>query len=67
MVRCPLATLPNGLGFPAFLSNNFIGNSREQLIEGIRKCGLLTDQEIRGALERSKTVNLVVSKDEIDY
>ena len=68
ILRCPLYTLPNGLGFPAFLSNQFIGNSRDQLLTAIRKRGLLTEEEIRLVLEKANSnVNCVVSKDDIDY
>ena len=67
VMRCPLYTLPNGLGLPAFLSHNFIGNSRDQLLVAIRRCGLLTEEEVRMAVETSDKVNTLVSTDEVDY
>ena len=67
VLRCPLYTLPNGLGFPAFLNNYFIGNTRSQLLTAVSRCGLLTEQEVKVAIETSQKVNSVVNKDEIDY
>jgi len=49
-VRCPLYTLSNGLGFPAFLQHQYIGTSRVQLLQAIEQRGLLTAQEIQTAL-----------------
>ena len=67
VVRCPLYTLPNGLGFPAFLRHKFIGNSREQLLMGLERRGLLSAGEVQRALETSKTVNNYVTREEIKY
>lgn len=67
LVRCPLYTLPNGLGFPGFLCNNFIGNSRSQLLLTIERRGLLTAEEVREAVERSRKVDPVVCKDDVNY
>ena len=50
-VRCPLYTLPGGLGFPAFLQHQYIGTCRSQLVQGIEQRELLTAQEIQAAAE----------------
>ena len=67
IVRCPLYTLPNGLGFPAFLRHKFIGNSREQLLMTLERHGLLSAEEVQCALETSRTVNNYVTREEIKY
>lgn len=67
LVRCPLYTFPNGLGFPAFLKHNFIGNTRNQLLTSIRRCGLLTPEEVKSAVETSLRTTSLVCKDEINY
>lgn len=67
VMRCPLYTLPNGLGLPAFLTHNFIGNSRYQLLVAIRRCGLLTEEEVVMAMEASGKVNTLVTTDQVDY
>ena len=67
IVRCPLYTLPNGLGFPAFLRHKFIGNSREQLLMTLERRGLLSAEEVQRALETSRTVNNYVTREEINY
>lgn len=67
VLRCPLYTLPNGLGLPAFLRHNFIGNTRSQLLTSLERRGLLTAEEVGVALETSLKVNSVVAREEIDY
>lgn len=67
MVRCPLYTLPNGLGFPAFLGHNFIGSSKHQLLEGLKRCGLVSAQELSDAMSASHKISGLVTKDEVDY
>ena len=67
ILRCPLYNLPNGLGFAAFLQNQFIGNARDQLIMGIRKRGLLPEDEIISALNRIGSVDCIVTNDNTDY
>ncbi len=67
VTRCPLYTLPNGLGFPGFLNNSFIGNSRDQLLITLERRGMLTPEEIQLAKETSHKVNPIVSKDEVGY
>ena len=67
MVRCPLHTLPNGLGFPGFLNHQFIGNSRQQLLVALIRKGLLTQQEIDSAVMRGQKVTGLVTSDEVDY
>ena len=67
MIQCPLYTLHNGFGFPAFLRNEFIGNSRDQLIMGIEKIGLLTREEINKALQISEKLNPLVTVKDTQY
>lgn len=51
MVRVPLYTMKDGFrGLPAFLSNNFIGITKEQLIKGLTLKNILTQDEISKAL-----------------
>lgn len=51
-IRVPLYTMADGYnGFPAFLENNFVGNAREQLLEGLIKTGVMTRDEVNVALE----------------
>ena len=67
VVRCPLYTLPNGLGLPGFLNHQFIGNSMQQLIAGLERRGLLSQQEIKSALKHRQQITGVVTTDEVDY
>lgn len=64
IVRCPLYTLPNGLGLPAFLKHDFIGNSRDQLLIGIERRGLLTPAELKEAVRMSAHANSLVTVDD---
>ncbi|XP_072286219.1 U8 snoRNA-decapping enzyme-like [Pyxicephalus adspersus] len=51
VVRVPLYTLRDGFGgLPAFLSNNFIGNSKSQLLYGLRSLRLLREDQIQDAI-----------------
>lgn len=51
LCRPPLYTMGDGFrGFPAFLTNSFAGNSREELLIGMRYFNLMTDKEIVDAL-----------------
>lgn len=51
LIRVPLFTMADGFrGFPAFLTNAFIGNSKEQLLSTIVKKGLMTENEVQAAL-----------------
>lgn len=67
VIRCPLYTLPNGLGFPGFLNHSFIGNSRFQLLVTLERRGMLTAQEVQLAQTTSHKVNTTVTKDEVGY
>ena len=67
VVRCPLYTLPNSLGLPAFLRNQFIGNARDQLLEALMVKELISKQELKTAVEKSGSINCVVTKESIDY
>ncbi len=50
--RVPLFTLQDGFrGFPQFLTNSFAGSSREQLLIGLRKTGIMTQSEIEVAVK----------------
>jgi len=47
VIRVPLFVMWDKLGgFPSFLRNNFIGNSKDQLITAIRSKNLLSDSEL---------------------
>ncbi|KAM8934232.1 U8 snoRNA-decapping enzyme [Pelodytes ibericus] len=51
LVRVPLYTLRDGLGgLPSFLCNNFIGNSKSQLLYALRALRLLREEQIQEAL-----------------
>ena len=67
LVRVPLYTLPNGLGFPAFLNNQFIGNSKHQLLTVLRERGLMEERQLEDAIHTSSTVNTVVTAEEVNY
>ncbi|XP_066436883.1 U8 snoRNA-decapping enzyme-like [Eleutherodactylus coqui] len=55
LVRVPLYTLRDGFGgLPAFLSNNFIGNSKSQLLYGLRSLRLLREDQIQDAMWASQ-------------
>ncbi|CAH1400209.1 unnamed protein product [Nezara viridula] len=52
IMRIPLYTMIDGYrGFPAFLDNCFIGNSKEQLIYTLILKGIMTKEEIDKSLE----------------
>ena len=53
IVRCPVYTLFDGLGFPAFLEHQFIGLSKMQLLRAIEQRGLLTTEEIQAAVRNN--------------
>ena len=68
IVRVPLYTLKNGFGLPAFLKNQFIGTSRQQLLVGLERCGLLEEVELQEATElASNDINTFVSREDINY
>ncbi|KAM3911952.1 U8 snoRNA-decapping enzyme-like [Leptodactylus fuscus] len=55
LVRVPLYTLRDGFGgLPAFLSNTFIGNSKSQLLYGLRTLRLLREDQIQDAVWASQ-------------
>lgn len=57
IVRVPLYTLRDGFGgLPAFLSNNFIGNSKSQLLYGLRSLRLLREDQIQDAIWSSQNI-----------
>ena len=61
IIRCPTYTLPNGLGLPAFLKHDFIGNARTQLLRGLEAKGLVTKEHISDAIRISNIVDSVVT------
>lgn len=68
VVRVPLYTLPNRLGLPAFLRNQFIGTSRLQLLTALERRGLLEKAELQEAVSQAESaINTFVSHDEINY
>lgn len=64
--QIPLYTLPNKLGFPAFLGCQFIGNSKLQLKAFLIKMKLLSEEEFQNCIELSENVNCCVSKEEAE-
>ena len=66
MIRCPLYTLPNGLGFPAFLKHRFIADSRDQLLYAIRERKLLSQSELTTAIENSNNIKTQVTVKDTD-
>ncbi|KAJ9591617.1 hypothetical protein L9F63_001831 [Diploptera punctata] len=63
-IRLPLYTMGDGYrGFPAFLSNSFAGNSREQLLRGLVHANIMTAEEIARALE-AKPAKIITEKEE---
>ncbi|XP_051864974.1 U8 snoRNA-decapping enzyme isoform X3 [Pristis pectinata] len=55
IIRVPLYTLRDGFGgLPAFLTNTFIGNAKEQLVEALRKLRLLSEPELQAAISASR-------------
>lgn len=68
VVRVPLYTLPNKLGLPAFLKNQFIGTCRLQLLIALERCGLLEKAELQEAMyQADRDINTFVTRKEIDY
>lgn len=48
----PLYTMSDSFrGLPAFLTNNFIGNAKIQLTEGLKMIGILSEDEVTKALQ----------------
>ncbi|KAI6651710.1 U8 snoRNA-decapping enzyme-like [Oopsacas minuta] len=66
LIRVPLYTLPNGLGLPAFLGSQFIGSSRMNLLLLLKERNILPENELRKAIELSKSIKTVVSADDIN-
>ena len=66
VMRIPLYTLPNGLGFPAYLGGQFIGSSKITLLALLRDRKLMPEAEITKALSLSTKLKLAVSSDDID-
>ena len=66
VIRCPLYTLPNGLGFPAFLKHRFIADGKDQLLHVIREKELLSQNELTTALKNCDLVKTLVTVQDAD-
>ena len=66
VIRCPLYTLPNGLGFPAFLKYQFDGDSKDCLFHVIRERKLLSQTELTLAMDSCIHVNTLVTVQDAD-
>ena len=49
-------------GLPSFLRNNFVGNSRQQLLIGLEHAGILTQEEIKEVVHFSKLIQASTPK-----
>ena len=55
IVRCPLYVMRDKRGgFPSFLRNNFVGNTKDQLLIGLEHAGILTQEEIEEVVHLSQ-------------
>ena len=61
VIRCPLYTLPNGLGFPAFLKYHFAAHSKDQLLYTIRERRLLSEGELNTAIKNCDHIKTLVT------
>ncbi|XP_014272767.1 U8 snoRNA-decapping enzyme isoform X2 [Halyomorpha halys] len=51
VLRIPLYTMSDNFGgFPSFLQNQFIGNTKEQLCHALIARGIMTEDEVKKAL-----------------
>ena len=68
VLRVPLYTLPNGLGLPVFLRHQFIGTSRQQLLAGLERCGLMDSENLKKAVQLADQghINVFVTQEEIN-
>ena len=66
VIRCPLYTLPNGLGFPAFLKFQFDGDSKDRLLHAIRERKLLSQTELAAAIDNCTHVKTLVTVQDAD-
>ncbi|CAE1138268.1 NUDT16 [Acanthosepion pharaonis] len=57
IIQPPLYTMGDGIrGLPAFLSNKFCGNARQQLLYALQTCKILEGKEIDKALLASQSL-----------
>lgn len=57
LIRCPLYIMRDKQGgLPSFLRNNFVGNSRQQLLIGLEHASILTPEEIKEVVHLSKLI-----------
>ena len=55
IVRCPLYVMRDKRGgFPSFLRNNFVGNTKDQLLIGLEHAEILTQEEIEEVVHLSQ-------------
>ncbi|XP_038644729.1 U8 snoRNA-decapping enzyme isoform X1 [Scyliorhinus canicula] len=55
IIRVPLYTLRDGFGgLPAFMTNTFIGNAKDQLVDALRTLKLLSEAELQSAISASR-------------
>ena len=66
VIGCPLYTLPNGLGFPAFLKNRFAAHSKDQLLYTIRERKLLSEGELSSAIKNCDKIKTLVTVQDAD-
>lgn len=63
LIRCPVYTMHDKQGgLPSFLRNNFVGNSRQQLLIGLEHAGILTQEEIKEVVHFSKLIQASTPK-----
>ena len=56
-LRVPLFTMGDGhRGFPAFLTNQFAGNAKYQLLHGLKISKLLSEKELDQAVQASSQI-----------
>ena len=66
VMRCPLYTLPNGLGLPAFLKYYFTSDSKDQLLCAIRERNLLSHTELQAAIDNCNHIKTLVTVQDAD-
>lgn len=63
LIRCPVYVMGDKQGgLPSFLRNNFVGNSRQQLLIGLEHAGILTSEEIKEVVQLSQSIQASAAK-----
>lgn len=63
VIRCPLYIMADKQsGLPSFLRNNFVGNSRQQLLIGLEHASILSQEEIKEAVHLSQLIQVSTPK-----